>query len=255
MTINRTKSTLAQSAFSLTNRLQHLAHHGYKPVRPDARLLRKLAVPCSRRLGSRHIVSARLYGHELLMPAEHPLAFTLARFPQYNRPLGLAARAIFEAAGNNSPILVIDVGANIGETVAIIEQQLPGVARYLCIEADREISELCKMNHLGNDRVYVERCFIGEDEGTQVWLQDDGRANPSTKRSVANSIEPAETVDRLVRLDTVADRFEGLDRTVSLLKIDTEGYDFSVLRSASHLLRDYRPALYFEWFPKLLLDV
>jgi hypothetical protein len=58
--------------------------------------------------------------------------------------------------------------------------------------------------------------------------------------------------DRLVRLDTVAHSFAETHGHLSLIKVDTEGYDFSVLRSSSGLLSKYRPKLYFEWLPKLL---
>lgn len=186
------------------------------------------------------------------MPAEHPLASTLAAFPQYNRPLALAGQAIAEVGEANSPLVVIDVGANIGETIAIIEERCPGVGRYLCIEADREIAELCRSNHKANDRVHVEQCFIGEKEGAAVWLKDDGRANPSTKLAAQKE---APNCDRLVRLDTIAGQFAGRFGAASLIKIDTEGYDFSVLRSASGLLCQYKPAIYFEWYPRLLSEL
>jgi FkbM family methyltransferase len=252
--MNRTPSVLAQGAFSATNRLQKLASHASFPLRQFAQAANKLVIPISRRLGSGHYVSAHLYGHELLMPAEHPLAATLAVFPQYNRPLGLAAQAIVECRKDQDdpPLVVVDVGANIGETVAIIEHRCPGVGRYLCIEADQEIAELCTLNHKANDRVQVKQCFIGENEGAAVWLQDDGRANPSTKLADAVGTHGS---GRLVRLDNAAKPFGEQYGTIDLLKIDTEGYDFSVLRSAASILNNFRPAVYFEWFPALLSEL
>ena len=103
------------------------------------------------------------------------------QFPQYNRPLGLAVEAIALAGPSASALAVIDVGANVGETIAIIEDRFPGLSSYLCVEADPDIARLCALNHRGNDRVQVEQCYIGEDEGAVVQLQDDGRANSSLK--------------------------------------------------------------------------
>jgi FkbM family methyltransferase len=185
------------------------------------------------------------------MPAEHALAPTIAEFPQYNRPLALASQALAECRRNNAPLAIIDIGANIGDTIALIEQRCPGISHYLCIEADPEIAEICRLNHIKNRHVSVERCFIGEDEGTAVWLQDDGHANASTKIADTNG-SLASTCDHLVRLDTIASSFAEAHDGVSLIKVDTEGYDFSVLRSARQLLQQYQPALYFEWYPKLL---
>jgi FkbM family methyltransferase len=215
----------------------------------------RIVAPTLRTLGKNRVVSAHIYGHSLKMPAEHPIAADLAEFPQYNRPLGLAISAIAASSADNSAFAVIDVGANIGETIAIIEQHLPGRCSYLCVEADKGIAELCILNHTGNSRVQVEQCFIGEEEGIPVWLEDDGRANPATKLSAEKQAQDNSSSGRLVRLDTIAEPFAAAKGGLTLIKIDTEGYDFSVLRSAPNLLSTYKPTIYFEWFPKLLLGI
>ena len=186
------------------------------------------------------------------MPAEHPLPAVLHNYPRYNRALALAVSAL--AASSRKPQIVIDVGANIGETVAVIDQLVQEVF-YLCIEADSDIARICKLNHRDNPRVQVEQCFIGEQEGALVRLEDDGRANPSTK--LVDQIESGEPsgYNRLVRLDTVATPFAEAHGGLSLIKVDTEGYDFSVLRSGSSLISRYKPALYFEWYPDLLIEL
>ena len=205
------------------------------------------------RIGANHIIDGQLYGRFMRMPAEHPLPTVLHYFPQYNRPLALAASAI-ESHSSDRKLTVIDVGANIGETVAAIEQRTQNVS-YLCLEADQDLAELCRFNHQGNPRVQTEQCFIGEQEGALVQLQDDGRANPSTKLMEASSLPENNHCGRLVRLDTVAVPFVETNKGVDLIKVDTEGYDFSVLRSAAALIGRYKPALYFEWFPDLLIDL
>jgi FkbM family methyltransferase len=253
--VNRSLSYLAQGSFDLTNKLHRLSVDSNLLIRLLARSLNKLLRPVARKLGNNHIVFGYLYGHRLAMPAEHPLAGTVAAFPQYNRPLALAVEAILKARTESSPLVVIDVGANIGETVAIIEQHRPGFCTYLCIEPDREIAELCRLNHSSNSRVQIMQSFIGEQEGVSVRLQDDGRANPSTLVSAESQFDEACTSGRLVRLDTIAASFVESHQCFSLLKVDTEGYDFSVLRSGHQLVKKYKPAIYFEWFPKLLLGL
>lgn len=251
----RSRSPLAQLSFDCKNRLQHLARHSGLHVSLSARAVNRLLRPIAKRAGTGHIVSADLYGHSLTMPAEHPLAPTLADFPQYNRPLALTAQALANTGARQSEFTVIDVGANIGETIAIIEQQCPGTYSFLCIEPDRDLAELCTLNHRGNSRVEVKQCFIGEREGGTVQLQDDGRANPSTK--LAAEVQPGGTGTRgqLVRLDTAARAFVESHQSFTLLKVDTEGYDFAVIRSGDALVSRYKPAIYFEWFPELLLGL
>ncbi len=187
------------------------------------------------------------------MPAEHPLPGTLNDYPQYNRPLAMAVCALASCASRSEELAVIDVGANIGETVAVIEQKTPNVS-YLCVEADEDIARICDFNHRDNPRVYTEQYFIGEHEGSLVCLQDDGRANPSTKLVQEANVDETTHHGRLVRLDAVAAPFVEA-HGLSLIKVDTEGYDFSVLRSGGALIDRYKPALYFEWFPDLLIDL
>jgi FkbM family methyltransferase len=188
------------------------------------------------------------------MPAEHPLSATLHHFPQYNRPLAMAIKAIASSSSGNPNLTVVDVGANIGETVAVIEQLVPDVS-YLCIEADEDIARICRFNHRGNPRVQIEQCYIGENAGSLVMLQDDGRANPSTKLIDEANFDGSSGYGQLVRLDSVAGPFADAHNGLRLIKVDTEGYDFSVLRSGATLIERYRPALYFEWFPDLLTDL
>jgi FkbM family methyltransferase len=253
--MSRSPSKLAQYTFDATHKLLSISFHSTFLVRLLARAANKIMAPIARGFGTNHIVSAHLYGRYLVVPAEHPLAGILVQFPQYNRPLGLAVEAIASANPGTSALAIIDVGANVGETIAIIEDRCPGLSSYLCIEADPDIARLCALNHTGNDRVQVKQCYIGEDEGTVAWLQDDGRANPSIKLAADNPDENKPIQGRLVRLDTVAGPFAEAKGLLSLIKIDTEGYDFSVLRSTPHLLNKYKPAIYFEWYPHLLIDV
>ena len=252
--MKRLLSRSAQRSFDVGHKLIDLSLHSTLPVRLLARAANKLVWPISRSLGTDRLVSANVYGRSLTMPAEHPLLATVMEFPQYNRPLGLAVEAILASDTGNSALSVIDVGANIGETIAIIEDHCPGKSRYLCLEADSDLAELCELNHAGNHRVQVEQCYIGEEEGASVRLEDDGRGSPSTKRDTGDHGDES-GYGKLVRLDTIAMRFAETNNGVSLIKVDTEGYDFSVLRSAPEILTKYKPAVYFEWFPKLLVGL
>jgi FkbM family methyltransferase len=170
---------------------------------------------------------------------------------RYNRGLGLAAASIASGLGQRAHLTMIDVGANVGETVAVVESYSPDRFSFLCIEPDPEIAALCRLNHENCPRVHVERCFVGEREGMTVRLEDDGRANPSTVLIDCHRTD-SDSEGKLLRLDTIAADFAAQNGGIDLIKIDTEGYDFSVLRSAEKLLKSYHPALYFEWYPALL---
>lgn len=250
--MNSSRAKIAQYTFDTTIKMHAISARSGFFGRSLARVAAKVMSRILQAAGNDQPVVATVYGQNLAMPAKHPLPATMALFPQYNRPLGLAAEAITRVTGQ-SHVAIIDVGANIGDTIAIVEQRCPARWFYLCIEPDRTNAEFCIANHAGNDRVQVEQVFIGEDEGAVVWLEDDGRANPSTKREArVDSLSQSDT-GKLVRLDTAANSF-AVSHGIDLIKVDTEGYDFHVLRSGQGLLKMYQPALYFELFPKLLLE-
>lgn len=182
------------------------------------------------------------------MPSEHSLPEILIDSPQFNRPLALTVRAIANLSPSEVDIPVIDVGAGIGETVAVVEQCTPGICSYLCIDAEPDLVEICRHNHANNTRVQAERHFIGELEGVPVRLVDDGRANAMTTTVAEDSSDSP----RLVRLDSAGNRFAQEHGKLRLIKVDVEGLDFAVLRSAEALLRTYKPHLYFEWYPERL---
>jgi FkbM family methyltransferase len=250
--MRRSPSSLAQVTFDCVNQMFLLLAYPKLIVRLFAQVGHRLATPLLRKFGANHTVDAHLHGRSLLMPAEHPLALALLQYPQYNRPLALAIKALAASSVHKTAITVIDVGANIGETVAVIEQLNPGICSYLCIEADQDLAEICRFNHRGNSRIQTEQRFIGENEGSLVMLEDDGRASPSTKLVMETEAEEVSQYNRLVRLDTIAIPFAEAHGCLTLIKVDTEGYDFSVLRSGPELLSRYKPALYFEWYPALL---
>ena len=44
------------------------------------------------------------------------------------------------------------------------------------------------------------------------------------------------------------------DMNIDFIKIDTDGYDFAVIRSAKNILKNYKPWIYFEWEYQYLIE-
>jgi FkbM family methyltransferase len=244
--LSRTPSRAAQIVFDVRQNLdakrfsggnlllRALAKLGYRGLLPAWNIVRK-----------GKWVRGHVYGRDLMMPAEHPVLPTVSSFPLFNRPLGMAVAALSQS---DRLLSVIDVGANVGETVAVIEEMNPNRCIFLCIEPDHELAEFCRQNYVASERVVIREAFIGEQRDGTVMLEDDGRANPATKLFSGASGQ------KLLTLDDVAGDFahsHGLD----LIKTDTEGFDLTILRSAESLLRQHGPALYFEWYPDLLWKI
>jgi FkbM family methyltransferase len=173
------------------------------------------------------------------MQADHHLPATLAANPFWSHPVVDTVAAL-----RLNTVQVVDVGANIGDTVALIEASLPGVCRYLCIEPGGSFHECCRLNTRTNERVTLLKCFVG-DTGPSGVVIDHGHAGTGMTRIVKEEVTG--TAQRARTLDEVC---AGL-RTVDVIKVDTDGFDFKVIRSASGILRKHHPLLFFEWTPSL----
>lgn len=245
--------TFADRLFALRVWVARLAARRKYPVKFAARLVGRMIGFYLAHVSGNRIITSRLLGRTFLMPASHFLPATLAEYPQYNSPLVLALEAILHGHSSAAPLSVIDVGANIGDTVAILEHYHPGKCSYFCIEPDVRLAALCERNWAANRNVTTCRRFIGDREDLSVRLVDDGRANPSIRTVTSGSAEAPPLADnRLMSLDSVATDFCRQSGRLDLIKVDTEGFDFSVIRSGAKLLAEYKPALYFEWYPHLL---
>jgi FkbM family methyltransferase len=245
--------SLAGGLFKLRVKLTRYLIRKRFPGKLIARITGRTIGFLLRHIGNDEFVDTDLFGRSLLMPVSHFLPTTMAEFPQYNSPLVLAVEALSMGKLQTPSLVVIDVGANIGDTAAIIEYHHPGICSYFCIEPDPSLASICRENHATNPNVIVEQAFIGEDSDISVRLIDDGRANPSTQiLSEPSSGKDMSALGRLTRLDSIALDFCKRNGRVDLIKIDTEGFDYSIIRSASRILDEYGPAIYFEWYPKLL---
>jgi FkbM family methyltransferase len=178
--------------------------------------------------------------HTILLPAGHVLDTYQAEFPRYDIPLGEIARLVFAKRPLSA---AIDVGANVGDTVALIRSfaDVP----VLCIEGSAEFLPLLRENagRVGGDIDIVE-AYVSD--GTAVI--DRGKA--------AQTESTSSVVDALAQDDTEGVQTRSLESILSehprfassaLLKIDTDGYDYPIIISSSEYLSRARPVVFFEY--------
>lgn len=134
----------------------------------------------------------------------------------------------------------IDVGANVGDTAAIIcrEQDIP----VLCIEGDKAVLPLLHLNarRIG-PHIVVEEAFIGAEGDTVDVAGATSIGLNATLRPALNGIQ-LRTLTEIVEQHP---RF----RSAKLLKIDTEGYDFKIIEGAQRFLTKAKPVVFFEYDP------
>lgn len=140
--------------------------------------------------------------------------------------------------GKDTPI-VVDVGANEGDYALMVRQYAPG-ARIVCFEPHPQtFQRLLARKDL---RAEVFNYAIGDTVGPVElfdYASSDGSSHASIYRDVIEEIHGSRSTVHIVDMVTLDDYCDVNHlRHIDLLKIDTEGHDFAVLRGANRLIAD-----------------
>jgi FkbM family methyltransferase len=148
----------------------------------------------------------------------------------------------------------IDVGANVGDTAAVLcrKRAIP----VLCIEGHPRFLPYLRRNLARLPAgIEVAECLLGARAGTvpaESFAADHGTAMIDPGAGGDASAEGAAGVP-VRRLDEVLRAHPRFARA-RLLKTDTDGSDFEILRSSLEALAGTRPVLFFEYDPTLRPD-
>jgi FkbM family methyltransferase len=184
------------------------------------------------------VVRKTVRGVELLMRDSHNLPRYVDQHPLYDTALPAFVRLLVEELGR--PIFIVDVGANIGDTAALVAAAA-GADNifFLCVEADDEFFPFLKENTKGL-KVQTVHAIAGADN--RVALAET-RSTGGTSAVVLGSGESK----NVVRIDDVI-----AGRSVDLIKTDTDGFEYEVLKGLSDTLTKQAPYLFVEFHPPLL---
>jgi FkbM family methyltransferase len=204
--------------------LQNLAPQAH--LRPRRLLTRELRLEQD----NRHCV--------LLAPPEHRLDVYRAANPLYDRRLPLLARLVGAAAPG---CVIIDVGANIGDTVALC--RMAGCdAPFIAVEPSPQYFALLEENRKALPslfkNVHALRAFIGAGTEHLSLVAGAGTAHVQINYRTANPDTASDTPT--LPLSQVT------EQEVSLIKIDTDGYDAIILSASVEFLRRARPVIWAE---------
>ncbi len=170
----------------------------------------------------------------LLMPLSHEMPSYRAKFPRYDRLPPFIARLIRQRRGS---LRMVDVGANIGDTIASTSPKAGD--RYIALEPHPVFFQYLLENMAGVESVECIQLACSEEaELLGFDSQTKGTAAPSKDFATPLSVQA-------LPLDVIWQEQWHRAR-VDFLKIDTDGFDASVIRSALELLATWRPWLYYE---------
>lgn len=180
-------------------------------------------------------VLVQIHKAQLYVDKKHQLPHYLRDWPLYDSALPAIARSIHQRLGRQ--ILVVDVGANIGDSAAVIAAAIPpGGARFMCVEADDRYLPLFEINTKGLDAKLVH-AIAGQQSGKAKY-------HATTEGAGTSVIEPSETETEIVTVDELVG-----SEPVDLLKIDTDGYEHQVLSGAKETLQLPDVTVFMEYSP------
>jgi FkbM family methyltransferase len=197
------------------------------------------------------VVTVRVHTLPLQMRLSHPNPLYAAVAPFYDTALPRICRHVRERDGW---LQLVDVGANVGDTVAAVEAVVPE-SLYLCVEPNDDNVRLLRINTASyGKRLVCEQVLCGEQTGVVAGTLVENRGNSYLQTQTNSSPEAASALAPtmlVATLDDLVARHSAFTH-INVVKIDTEGYDAQVLRGASQLISTKKPALYFEFIPDLL---
>lgn len=183
------------------------------------------------------IIEYEIYGKKVLIPYTHNLPNILNKHKMYSYNLKRIAdhcKVLF------SDFSVIDIGANIGDTSILLNNvDYP----MLCVEGDLYFFDLLVKN-TGEYKTTCVNCLVSDDVSKELYISSkhgSGRVNSNGIVGVKSG-----------SLDDLLLKKNNNFKKSKLLKIDTDGFDMAVLRSAYKYVKSVRPIIFLEFDPYLL---
>jgi len=177
-----------------------------------------------------------IHGRTLQIPLSHSLPIYIQRNPFYDslpNRLGSYIRAQY---GN---LCCVDVGANIGDTLAAFYQYGALDDKYLAVEPHPIFYNYLCANWGGYNEVKLIKCLCSSSKTTGSHQISEKRGTASFAKTDRGIELETKTLDEI--LIDVQD-YAG----INVVKIDTDGHDFEVIAGATELIAACRPAVLFE---------
>lgn len=187
------------------------------------------------------LITSDIAGFLFTLPFSHKLPFILKDYPYYSSNLARIAKYVKE---KYAELKVIDVGANIGDSVAILrkEEFFP----ILCIEGDEQFFSILEINASSFTEVYIAKQFLGQETKRMYVV--------STKLGGTGNLQEDQNSTQIVEIKKLSDFIKqySVFENAKMLKIDTDGFDCKIIRGALSFLNQAKPVIFFEYDPFFL---
>ena len=181
-----------------------------------------------------------IMGEKITLPPKHKLDTTRNTFKLYDRYFPYLAKSL------QKDELVVDIGANIGDTAIPF---LKNGNKVICVEPSNYFFSYLKMNlkkfEEAGDRVVFLNYFISSSPNAIDLVIHEGTAfaASTSEKTTYNSLESIDS--KIITLDDLLRRHNYVDN-LGLIKIDTDGFDHDVINSGLEVISQKMPLLFFE---------
>ncbi|MBN2396106.1 MAG: FkbM family methyltransferase [Candidatus Atribacteria bacterium] len=181
------------------------------------------------------LVTYYFLGTQLLIPFSHNLPIFISSYPNYSINLGRIGKCVYQKYPS---LKLIDIGANIGDSVVILRQ----FAFYpiLCIEGSANFYKLLSHNTHNLQDVYLSNTFISCNNN---FLHASLVIESGTAR-----LQNGHTKIKVNSLDEVLIHYP-MFLDSKMLKVDTDGMDGIILKGSLDFLNKTHPVIFFEYDP------
>ena len=209
-------------------------------------MARRVATTAARLLIRRPVAVPTPFGFRFTLVPEDPRSLKVAS-GLYERDDVALFRSLQLERG-----AVVDVGANVGFFTLLFASLYPQCTVH-AIEPNPYCVQRLGQNRDANpklaDRIRIHGCAVG-DQPASVSLTTYPGAQGHPWGRIGTTAKEG-TVSYEVEQKRLDDLVEG---PVSLLKIDVEGYELSVLEGARRIIEQYRPRIVFEISLSFLIE-
>jgi FkbM family methyltransferase len=175
---------------------------------------------------------------KIILSPDHNLSLYSKLYPEYDKFIS----TIVKNFPKNTSVL--DIGANVGDTVCRLIQSNRKL-HYYCIEADDFFFNYLNLN-INNFKkkfpykIDLIKLLVGQklqgkligNHGTKSLLVD-------SKSSDINKVLKSKKLDEIIIKYNI--------RNISLIKCDVDGYDYNVIFSGINYIKKYTPDIFFEY--------
>lgn len=184
------------------------------------------------------LVDIAIGNQTIKIPLSHQLREIVKLYPEYNYNLPRIVKYLEDKIND---LKVIDIGANVGDTVAFIRNfsEVP----ILCIDGEDNFLSILKQNIAQYRNVSVCKALVGAENKTENIKLVSGKGTAFIEKSS----QPV----TVRTLENILEEFSDFKNS-KILKSDTDGFDTIILRASADFLKRVQPILFFEFDPYLI---